>query len=297
MGAIKKAVVLGGKTGLLGQVLCEELISSDCEVFAPVRQDVNVFSEYDIAAYLDCCQPDVLFNTIGYTQVDNAEKEPEKAKRVNEDLCAVIASVLKTRPCKCFSVSTDFVFDGEKRAPYVEYDIPAPQSVYGKTKLAGEMWLLDTIPEKTIIGRTAWLWGPHKINFVHKMLQLAKEREFLSVVDDQIGSPTFTLDLATMCAKLAATPSSGIYHLVNSGKASWYELAATAIKMSGESCTVSPIASHEFKQLATRPSFSVLSNQKYADAVGEKPREWSEGLIEYVALLANNTNKLDLVGG
>lgn len=293
MGAVKKAVVLGGKTGLLGQALCEELTSSGCEVFAPIRQELDVFSEYDLAAYLDRCQPDVLFNTIGYTQVDNAEKEPEEAKRVNEDLCAVIASVLKTRPCKCLSVSTDFVFDGGKCTPYFEDDIPAPQSVYGKTKLAGEMRLLDTIPEKTIIGRTAWLWGPHKINFVQKMLQFAKERENLSVVNDQIGSPTFTLDLAAMCVKLAATPSSGIYHLVNSGKASWYELAATAIEMSDESCTVSPIASHEFKQLATRPSFSVLSNQKYADAVGENPREWIEGLTEYLALLMSNADKLD----
>lgn len=295
MGALKKAVVLGGKTGLLGQALCEELTISDCEVFSPVRQELDVFSEYDLAAYLDRCQPDVLFNTIGYTQVDNAEKEPEEAKRVNEDLCTVIASVLKTRPCKCLSVSTDFVFDGEKGAPYFEDDIPAPQSVYGKTKLAGEMRLLDIIPEKTIIGRTAWLWGPHKINFVHKMLHLAKEREFLSVVDDQVGSPTFTLDLAAMCTKLAATPSSGVYHLVNSGKASWYELAATAIEMSNESCIVSPIASHEFKQLASRPGFSVLSNQKYADAVGETPREWIEGLAEYVALLTGDASPLGLV--
>ena len=288
MGVIKRAVVLGGKTGLLGQALCEELANSDCELFVPIRQELNVFSEYDLAAYIDCCQPDVLFNTIGYTQVDKAEKEPEEANRVNEYLCTVLASVLKTRPCKCFSVSTDFVFDGEKRTPYFEDDVPAPQSVYGKTKLAGEMRLLDTIPEKTVIGRTAWLWGPYKINFVQKVLQLAKEKQSLRVVDDQIGSPTFTIDLAAMCAKLAATPSTGVYHLVNSGNASWHELAVAAIEMSKESCTVLPIGSDELNQLAIRPTYSVLSNQKYTDAVGEKPRKWINGLKDYVALFTRN---------
>lgn len=292
MGVIKTAVVLGGKTGLLGQALCEELAGSNCNVFAPTRQELDVLSAYELAAYIDGCQPDVLFNAIAYTQVDNAENEPEQAKRVNEDLCAVIASVLKARPCKCLSVSTDFVFDGEKGMPYFEDDIPAPQSVYGKTKLAGEMRLLETIPEKTVIGRTAWLWGPHKTNFVYKMLQLSKEKDLLSVVDDQIGSPTFTLDLASMCVELVATPHAGIFHLVNSGQASWYELADTAIKMSGESCTVSPIGSHEFNMLATRPSFSVLSNQKYAEAVGETPREWSDGLAAYLTGLTGKASAL-----
>lgn len=285
MPVVKKAIVLGGKTGLLGQALCEELVSCGCEVYAPVRQELDVFSQYKLAAYIDCHQPDILFNTIAYTQVDNAEKEPEEAKRVNEDLCAVIASVLRTRPCKCFSLSTDFVFSGEKKIPYDEDDSPLPQSVYGKTKLAGERQLLDVIPEKTIIGRTAWLWGPHKVNFVSKMLQLAKKRDTLSVVYDQIGSPTFTLDLAQMCVKLISISSSGIFHLVNSGNASWYDLATAAINSSDETCTVYPVASHEFYQQATRPAFSVLSNQKYTKVVGEPPRNWDESLEDYLALL------------
>ncbi len=294
MEMVRKAVVLGGKTGLLGQAICEELTRSSCNIYAPTRQELDVFSTYELAAYIDSCQPDVLFNAIAYTQVDNAENEPEQAKRVNEDLCAVIASVLKTRPCKCLSISTDFVFDGEKGTLYFEDDKPSPRCVYGKTKLAGEMRLLETIPEKTLIGRTAWLWGPHKTNFVYKMLQLSKERKTLNVVNDQIGSPTFTLDLAAMCVKLVTTHCTGIYHLVNSGKASWYELADSAIKMSGEPCVVSPIGSHEFKMLATRPSFSVLSNQKYADAVGETPREWLDGLATYLSGL---TGKASLLAG
>lgn len=284
--------MLGGRSGLLGQALSSELSRAGCKVFAPMRNELDIFSPYALAAYIDSCEPDILFNTIGYTQVDKAETEPEKAQHVNERGCAVIASVLKARPCKCFSFSTDFVFDGKKQTPYLESDIPSPQSVYGKTKLAGEMRLLDSIPEKTIIGRTAWLWGPHKTNFVQKMLVLAKERERLTVVNDQIGSPTFTLDLAAMCVKLATTPSTGIYHLVNSGQASWYELATAAIAMSNETSIVAPIASHEFKQLAIRPSYSVLSNQRYIEAVGEAPREWIEGLTEYVGCLCENAAKL-----
>lgn len=292
MSRVKKAIVLGGRTGLLGQALCEELVKEGCEVFAPARKELDVFSEYELAGYIDSCQPDVLFNTIAYTQVDNAEKEPEEAKRVNEDLCRSIASLLKNRPCKCFSISTDFVFNGEKRRPYSEEDVPSPQSVYGKTKLAGEMRLLEAIPEKTVIGRTAWLFGPHKVNFVFKMLQLSQERDELRVVNDQIGSPTFTLDLAEMSVKLANTSATGIYHLVNSGSASWYELAATAIQQGGALCSVSSILSAEFKQLATRPEYSVLSNQKYADTTGSTPREWIDGLMDYMALAMFNSTAI-----
>lgn len=277
-----RAIVLGGKTGLLGQALCRELTSTGCEVFSPTRQQLNIFSEYELTEYIDSCQPDVLFNTVAYTQVDKAEEEPEKAKRVNEDLCTIIAGILKTRPCTCVSISTDFVFDGKKDAPYSEFDVPAPKSVYGQTKLAGELQLLNIVPEKALIARTAWLFGPHRTNFVKKILQFARERKALNIVADQIGSPTFTLDLAEMCVKLASLSNTGVFHLVNSGKASWYDLAAAAVKLSGSRSSVYPIKATEFSQLASRPSYSVLSNQKYIKTVGETPREWCVGLAEYI---------------
>lgn len=287
--SVKRAIVLGGKTGLLGQAVRRELLNSDYEVFSPTRQELNIFSEYDLANYIDSCRPDILFNAVAYTQVDKAEEEPEKAKLINEGLCTIIAGILKTRPCRCVSISTDFVFDGKKEIPYSEQDVVNPKSVYGKTKLAGEFQLLSIVPEKVIIARTAWLFGPHKINFVQKILQLAKEREALNVVADQTGSPTFTLDLAKMCVRLACFTNAGVFHLVNSGKSSWYELAAAAVEMSGIECSVLPIKTKDFPQLAPRPSYSVLSNQKYIETVGETPREWKDGLAQYLTQLQTST--------
>lgn len=279
---LQRAIVLGGRTGLLGQALSRELRRIGSNVFAPTRDELNVFSTYDFAAYIDLCQPDIVFNTIAYTQVDKAEDEPEMAQYVNEGLCQVLGNVLKTRPCRCLSVSTDFVFAGEQSRPYSEQTEPSPKTVYGKTKLAGERCLLEAIPEKVLIARTAWLFGPDKTNFVHKILTLAKERSEISVVSDQVGSPTYTEDLAEMSIALSSYRKSGIYHLVNSGMGSWFDLASYAVEQAGINCSVKEISSSQFAQKATRPSYSVLDNSKYTLASNLIPRNWEEALQHYI---------------
>lgn len=289
---LQRAVILGGRTGLLGQALSCGLRRAGCSVFAPTREELDVFSSYDLASYIDSCEPDILFNTIAYTQVDKAEDEPKKAQYVNEELCRIIGRVLKSRPCRCLSVSTDFVFGGNERVPYSEELESTPTSVYGKTKLAGEYRLLETIHEQVLITRTAWLFGPYKINFVEKILRIARNQSELAVVADQVGSPTYTEDLVEMIIALSSCKKSGVYHLVNSGAGSWFDLASEAVEQSGIDCSVKPISSCELSQKATRPSYSVLDNTKYKIATKLVPRSWKEALQHYVKYYLDNNDDL-----
>ena len=177
--------------------------------------------------------------------------------------------------------STDFVFDGHSNRSYVEDDKPNPESVYGTTKLAGEKILLNLIPEQVTICRTAWLFGPHRKNFIATICQVARKSGKLKVVADQIGSPTYTKDLAEYSIQLAAEKKTGIWHTVNSDQASWYDLASFAIKAANIECEITPITSADWPQKAKRPPFSVLNTAKLADFLGQKVRPWQEAVELY----------------
>lgn len=280
--ALRTAIVLGGKTGLLGHMLAKTLRDKGWTVHAPGREDVDMFNEAALADYIDRCEPSMVFNTVAYTQVDKAEDEPEEARRVNRGLPATLGQVLRTRPVRCLHISTDFVFNGRHSAPYTVDDTPDPQSVYGRTKLEGERALLERIPEKVIIARTAWLFGPGKKNFVHTILGLCRDRNSLNVVHDQVGSPTYTVDLAAMCAVLAEHDTTGLYHLVNGGQASWCELAAEATALAEMSCVIHAIPSEEYPQKACRPRYSVLDTSRYTETTGQTPRPWIQALRDYI---------------
>jgi dTDP-4-dehydrorhamnose reductase len=277
-----RALVLGGKTGLLGQALTTVLTDENWTVFAPGREDLNLFDPEEIASFVDKNEISHIFNTVAYTKVDQAEDERNLAYELNKKLPTLLGNIAREKDIYLIHYSTDFVFDGQKNTPYTTKDKTNPLSVYGQSKLEGEKSLLDNPWNKLIIIRTAWLFGPGRSNFVAKILDLAKNREALNVVHDQVGSPTYTLDLAKYSLELIKSAGHGLYHLTNSGQASWCELASEAIKCAGLHCRVNPITSSEYPQKAVRPPYSVLDCSKFTEITGIKPRSWIQALRDYI---------------
>lgn len=279
----QKALVLGGRSGLLGMALCSKLREKGLEVIDTPRPGKDDYDPEALGAFMDDCAPDYVFNTWAYTQVDKAEEEPYEAQRVNAELPAVLSTVASSRNFKLVHYSTDFIFDGDANSPYTESDHPKPMSVYGRTKLSGEVALLSNSPSANLlIIRTAWLFGPGKKNFVSVICGLAKERDRLEIVNDQIGSPTYTPDLAGLTFSLLKNEAYGIFHVVNSGQASWFELAYEAVSLADIDCKIAPISSSEYPQKAHRPGYSVLSTQKFERVANTDPRHWRQALKEYV---------------
>lgn len=282
-GGARKALVLGGRTGMLGQALVQSLQKEGWDVVAHVREEVDALDFSALGDYLEHHKPDVVFNAIAYTHVDRAEDEPDLAFRLNRDLPNALGRLSGKQSFRLVHYSTDFVFDGRSSRPYTLSDEPNPLSVYGSSKLAGENALLRAGLQDLLIIRTAWLFGPGRKNFVLTILTLAQNRDQLGVVHDQIGSPTYTVDLAqNSIALLNAEGAQGIFHLVNSGQASWCELAAEAVNLAGLHCSINAITTAEYPTKATRPPFSVLSTEKFTNWTGYTPRPWVQGLRDYI---------------
>lgn len=277
-----KALILGGESGLLGMSLKAELEDKGWDVAVTPRPDDTAWDAEALGEMIDAHAPDVVFNTWAYTQVDLAEDEPDQAKRVNALLPGILGRVAATRDFTLVHYSTDFVFGGKADAPRTEDESPAPESVYGRTKLDGEKALLALDLPRLIIIRTAWLFGPGKKNFVRTMLDLCRRNNCVSVVHDQVGSPTYTPDLAEYSLELVRAEASGLFHVANSGRASWCELASEALRSAGMSCEVTAIASSDYPQKAKRPAFSVLDTARFTEATGITPRPWVKAVRDYV---------------
>lgn len=276
------ALVLGGQTGLLGQALVRVLSKQRLTVHTLGRQDGDLQNQDFLSEQLEKLQPDIIFNTIGYTQVDNAEEHKAEALLWNRTLPDSLGRLIKDSPTHLVHFSTDFVFAGNKKAPYLETDSPKPMSVYGSSKLEGEQALLQLNLPNCCIVRTAWLFGPGRKNFITTILEACRKRDTISVVHDQTGSPTYTLDLAHWSLLLAKQKASGIFHAANAGTATWCELACEAVTLSERHCRVDPIASSQWPLPAARPSYSVLNTDKLAQTIGIKPRPWPQALREYI---------------
>jgi dTDP-4-dehydrorhamnose reductase len=242
--------------------------------------------------------PEVIVNCAAYTNVDGAETEESLAMRVNGEGPGHLAQIARQLGATLVHISTDYVFDGKKDTPYQEDDPVAPRSAYGRTKLAGEQAIIESGLERFFIVRTSWLYGPGGKNFVETIIRLAHERDELRIVADQVGSPTYTVDLAEAIFNLVGhklNPQSlapspfGIYHFSNSGQCSWYEFAAeivAQVKGKGESLKVKkvvPIRTEEYPLPAPRPAYSVFSKEKYRLATGAEIPEWRESLSRYLA--------------
>ncbi|MGL2962648.1 dTDP-4-dehydrorhamnose reductase [Flavobacterium sp. RSB2_4_14] len=230
-------------------------------------------------------EPHFCINAAAYTAVDKAESEPEKAYLINVIGAKNVALVCKEHNTILLHISTDFVFDGNKQTPYNEEDLPNPTGIYGKTKLEGEIEIQKTW-EKHFIVRTSWVYSQFGNNFMKTMLRLASERDTISVVNDQVGTPTNAVDLAQVLIKIIlktrnsqlATSNFGIYNFSNEGQCSWYDFAKKIFEINNISINLLPIPTTAFPTPAKRPAFSVLDKSKIKNTFGLEIKNWEESL-------------------
>jgi dTDP-4-dehydrorhamnose reductase len=274
-----KVLVTGGK-GQLAQ--CIQSISNDYPSLDFVflgSNDLDISNNIEVEDYFSKNNFDYCINCAAYTAVDKAEEEPEKAKQINEIGAKNLAHACFKNSVTLIHISTDFVFDGTAKLPYTEEDTTNPISVYGKTKRDGELAIISNLPQHFII-RTSWLYSEFAGNFVKTMLRLSKEREELSVVDDQTGCPTYAKDLAAVILKIIDSQSKkfGIYHYSNQGEITWYDFAKEIFKQSKAGINLYKTDSKTFKTLATRPNYSVLNTSKIHSLLNLEPIQWEKSL-------------------
>lgn len=275
-----KILVTGAK-GQLGQDLVTTL-SIKHDVFAFGRDQMDVCNLESVKRIVESVMPDAIVHSAAYTAVDRAEVEMDEAFRVNavgSRNVAVAAEQVKAKVCY---ISTDYVFNGTLDRPYREYDQVGPTSIYGQSKLAGEV-LTQTLSSHHFIVRTSWVFGTQGGNFVKTMLRLGQERESLKVVNDQTGCPTYTVDLARFLENLIETEKYGVYHASNSGSCTWFEFAKAIFEEAGQSAVVHPCVTEEFPRQAPRPRNSVLDHLGMrANGFPEMP-PWRDALKRFLA--------------
>jgi len=243
---------------------------------------IDITSLESTERVLTAVRPSVVVNCAAYTDVDGCESNQETAMQVNGEGVAHLAMATRTIGARLVQVSTDYVFDGSKGAPYLEDDAPHPLNVYGESKLAGEM--NAAVNPDHLIVRTQWLYGLHGKNFVETMLRLGSEREELSVVDDQIGSPTWTVDLARAILALIEKGCRGVYHAANEGYCSWNEFARAIFQEAGMPVTVNTMTTEQLNRPAQRPLHSPLDCGKLLHDCGYRPQPWRDALRAYLSL-------------
>ena len=276
-------IIVFGKLGQVGSSLMR-LLDDKHELIGLDQQELDLVQTNQIASSILDNKPDWVINASAYTAVDKAETEPELADAINHLAPATMAAACAGLQCGFVHYSTDYVFDGNASTPYLESDKPEPKSVYGVTKLAGEQATREAYPQ-TIILRTAWVYAREGANFMNTMLRVAKEKDRLSVVNDQIGSPTLASDLARATISIVEqTPLSeltdvaGIYHVTGKGVASWYEFAAEIFSLTEMPVELEPIRTEDYPTPAPRPKYSVLSNAKLQAVFGVQLPDWKESL-------------------
>jgi len=274
--------VITGAAGMLGQDLAVAARSAGHEALGLPRAQLDISDRGAVEEALSAAQPDVVFNCAAWTDVDGAESSPEQALAVNGTGAGNIARAAAAAGAWTIHVSSDYVFDGAKRSPYVESDPVGPLSSYGRSKLAGEREVAAVAPERHTIVRSSWLFGAGGPCFPATILRLAEARDQLKVVDDQIGCPTFTGHLAQALVDLAArrSPPVGILHVAGGGICSWYEFAREIVAASGVSCEVQTCTTAEMPRPAVRPAYSVLRSERDAPLLAD----WQRGLAEYMAV-------------
>lgn len=286
-------ILLIGTTGQVGQEL-RKTLNPIGELVTLSRQQLDLTQTDTIEEAILSLKPNIIVNASAYTAVDKAETDAETAMKVNAVAPKKMAQSAQAISAKIFHISTDYVFDGKSNTPYLEEDQTNPLGIYGKSKLLGEEAIRQSC-DRYIILRTAWVYGSRGHgNFVKTMLRLGAERTELKVVADQIGSPTWSYDLAIAIANLLAPDnqvSSGIYHFTSSGVASWYDFAVAIFEEAAKIGfplkieRVFPITTAEYPTPAQRPHYSVLSKDKYLKAVGVYPPYWRDSLRKMLAEL------------
>ncbi len=274
--------VITGAAGMLGQDLAAAAKGAGHDVAGFARAELDIVDGAAIEDALRAARPEVVVNCAAWTDVDGAERDEDGALAVNGAGAGNVARAAAGAGAWTIHVSSDYVFDGSKRSPYLESDAVGPLSSYGRSKLAGEREVAAGAPERHTIVRSSWLFGAGGPCFPATILRLASERDELKVVDDQIGCPTFTGHLAQALVEVAAgeSPRVGILHVAGGGICSWYEFAREIVAVSGVSCGVQTCSTAEMPRPATRPAYSVLRSERDAPVLPD----WRQGLAEYMAL-------------
>jgi len=294
-------ILVTGKNGQLGKSI-HKIVNSEVETNNSLnshnfifvgREELDLNSESNISHYFDSNDKfDIIINCAAYTAVDKAEEEQDQANQVNHLAVKQLVQIAKNQQAKLIHISTDYVFDGESDNPYTETDETNPINVYGKTKLAGERALQETMQTNAIIIRTSWVYSEFGNNFVKTMLRLGKERDELTVVNDQIGSPTYATDLANAILKILNNEdfktkgqSTEIYHYSNEGKISWYEFAKEIFELGHIQCVISPITTDQYPTPAKRPKNTLMGKNKITETFGLDIPDWRESLNTYITTL------------
>lgn len=290
------SVIVIGAGGQLGSDLMStapdgrDLLAVD--VIGVAHQRLDILDHHAVRDLLDRVRPDVVINTAAYVNVDHAEDEPDKAFDLNARAVRNLAQATDAIGGCLVHFSTDYVFDGRKRTPYTEQDLPAPLNVYGRSKLEGDNHVMTTCRRHLVV-RSSGLYGVAGStgksghgNFVSTMLRLGRERGRVSVVDDQVLTPTSTLDLAHLVWRLVDGDARGLFHATNSGQCSWSEFAREIFSLAKIPADVVPIDTATFGAKATRPAYSVLDNGKLAREGFAAMRPWRQALAEHLTLVA-----------
>lgn len=280
-------VLVTGASGQLGKDIVAKLKHSGHEVVATDRETLDITDAAACQLFLQQSRPEAVLHCAAYTAVDRAEEEVELAYVVNTAGTRNMVVASERVGAKFCYISTDYVFNGCSDSPYHEYDNTNPQSIYGKSKRAGEQ-LVQTLSSRYFIVRTSWVFGLHGHNFVKTMLRLGQERDEIRVVHDQKGSPTYTVDLTQFLLQLIATEQYGIYHASNSDTCTWYEFASEIFAEAGEilnhplKAKLIPCTTEEFPLPAPRPMNSVMEHLSIRNSGFKDLRSWQEALRDFL---------------
>ncbi|WP_405287506.1 dTDP-4-dehydrorhamnose reductase [Methanobrevibacter sp.] len=276
-------ILITGSNGMLGHDL-ENVLKDKHELILTTSKTLDITDKDKTMEIIKENNPDIVINSAAYTDVDGCETNQDLAYAVNGQGVKNLALACRQIDCPLVHVSTDYVFDGTARDPIPEDGEIGPISVYGKSKLMGEQ-AIEEILDKYFIVRTAWLYGINGKNFPKTMLELAENHPEITVVYDEVGTPTYTPDLAYGISELIETDFYGIYHLTNSGSCSWCEFARYIFEIAGRDVNVVPVTASEFSRPAPRPSYSVLMNKKWIENGFEPLRDYKEAISEYIELI------------
>ena len=280
-GRIAMKILITGATGQLGYDCVKEFRARGHEVHGVSSELFPLSDENVMRAVIEATEPDAILHAAAYTAVDKAEDEPARCRLINAAGTEILARLARERDAKLLYVSTDYVFPGTGDAPHETNELTAPHNVYGASKLAGEEAVQQHL-EKYFIVRTSWVFGAHGKNFVKTMLELATTHKSLSIVADQIGSPTYTRDLAPLLVDMLESEKYGIYHATNEGFCSWAKFAAEIFRQAGADVNVTSVPTHSYPTKAVRPLNSRLSKQSLDAAGFRRLPPWQDAVARYI---------------
>ena len=280
-GRVEVRYVITGAGGLLGDSLSKVMAYRGLEFVALPKSELDVTDAHAAEQRLKRENPDVIFHCAAFTDVDKAESQRTSAFAVNKDGVCIIADVSRKLGSRMVSYSTDYVFDGTKRAPYTPCDEPVPISVYGESKYAGEIELLASGIDLLLI-RTSWLYGATGRNFVNTVVKEAGDGKALRLINDQTGSPTWAISVAEATLDLVDEGASGTYHVSDSGEVSWYEFGREILSICGIKTEIEPISTEAWHAPAARPRYSVLDSSKAEFLLGRGMTNWKDSLNKFL---------------